>query len=350
MPVLNNVVQGEAVLAEALHDADELILGLVALLAHEEAKRGLGEHGRGAGEVAVAGDDAVHGLAGDEVVIDAGGRAFGPEGGAGGVVLEGALGGGVPEDAVAVGREEEGDDDSHVGLHQQDLLAAVVHVAVVVLAEAIQGLVVRETEGLLHLIGGGVGDGEFADVAGTGGGLAGDDGAVGAEEDERAGLLVHAHDEGGGGDVEVVGGFLDAHAGVAGGFDDDEAGVRGVRAAEVGVDAHDVGAVEEDVFDRLADADLHAVIKAGEGEGVGPGGGERGGESELAGGVEAGGSGGSTAGDEGQAQREAQGREAAEFHGMRKRRNGDDGKRPPAMRPAGEYGRAQSFTCWASPR
>ncbi len=160
------------------------------------------------------------------------------------------------------------------------------------MAEAIQGLVGGEGEGLLHLVGRGVGDGELADVAGTGGGLAGDLRAVGAEEGERAGLFVHAHEEGGGGDVEVIGGFLEGDVGVAGGLHDDKAGMRGVRAAEVGVYAHDVGAVEEDVFDRLAGADLHAVVEAGEGEIGGVGAGQGGREGELARRVEAGGRGG----------------------------------------------------------
>lgn len=39
--------------------------------------------------------------------------------------------------------------------------------------------------------------------------------------------------------------------------------------AEVGVHTHDAGAVEEDVLRHTRDAELHALVKAGEGEALG---------------------------------------------------------------------------------
>ena len=123
-----------------------------------------GEERGGAGEDAVLVDGFVGGRAVAEVVVDGGGGFGGPAGdvfagGLGGRLFRGPLigcglcgsnwgadgnvgdGGVVPEEEVAFVGEERGDGDFAVFLEEAEGVAAVVHEALLVLAEAEEGFV-----------------------------------------------------------------------------------------------------------------------------------------------------------------------------------------------------------------
>ena len=68
---MTRIVDGQMALAVALGDGQHLGLRAVALLALDVAEGGLGQHGRVAGEEAVAGVDLVSRVAGDDEEGDA---------------------------------------------------------------------------------------------------------------------------------------------------------------------------------------------------------------------------------------------------------------------------------------
>ena len=92
--------------------------------------------------------------------------------------------------------------------------------------------------------------------------------AVGAEERERAGLLVGDDAQPLRDDGERLGRFLhrERHRGRLG--DDGETGLGGMRAAEVGVHADDARPVEENVLGDAVRAKLDAILKTDERESV----------------------------------------------------------------------------------
>ncbi len=105
-------------------------------------------HGGMAGEVSISGDDLVHVFAVDEIVIDVVGH-LGPERHFLLVVGKNGFGIIVPQYAVALSGNQKGRDRIGVGLHQLDGMSAIVHVAVLVLAEAVNAFVRGEFEILL---------------------------------------------------------------------------------------------------------------------------------------------------------------------------------------------------------
>ena len=141
LPVLHDVVERKLCVTEVAHDFDEPVLRLVAFLAHEQPVGLPREHRRLPGQLAIAGDDAVHIVRGHEVIIYACRSALGPERCALGRVLEDRFRVDVPEDAVTARRDQHGHHRADIGLHQKNLLAAVVHVGIVVLAEPVERLI-----------------------------------------------------------------------------------------------------------------------------------------------------------------------------------------------------------------
>jgi hypothetical protein len=60
LPVLDDVIEGELLLAEVFGDLDDALLVDIAFLAHEQAKRLFREHRRAAGQITVACDHVIH--------------------------------------------------------------------------------------------------------------------------------------------------------------------------------------------------------------------------------------------------------------------------------------------------
>ena len=152
-PVLHDGVEREVSGAIARGDAEHLVLRDVAVFGLEEAVGPLRQHGRMAGQVAVAVDDRVHLGAVDEVVVN---RVAGQ----GGelerereAVVDLGERGGVPHQRVAAAGDQQRNGDIGVVLRQQHGAAAVVEHAALVLAQAVVGLVGVGKEAVGHVVG-----------------------------------------------------------------------------------------------------------------------------------------------------------------------------------------------------
>ena len=133
-------------------DAEQLILGLVAQLALPEAGRPLRQHRRAAGRLAVLAQDARGSGCGRDPVVPLP-AGFGDPPGDGPAQLDTADAGVVPQQAVAPAGDQERDRHLGVALRQLDDGALLVEPAVLVLAQAVEALVVMRLEQHLEVVG-----------------------------------------------------------------------------------------------------------------------------------------------------------------------------------------------------
>jgi len=168
LPVLHDVIEGEALRPKATHDIEQLRLGLIALFAHKQAESRLGKHRGRASQLAISGDDSIHIVTTHEIVIDPRGRTLGPEGRAGRVILEDGFGVDVPENPIATRRHQERNNAADIGLDQQHLLPAIVHVRAIILSQSVEGLIRRKREGLTDFVARRAGNVHFPQIVSPG--------------------------------------------------------------------------------------------------------------------------------------------------------------------------------------
>ena len=260
LPILHDVIERKLRIAEVAHDFDEPVLRLIALLAHEQAVGLAREHGRLPGQLAIAGDDAVHIVRSHEIIIHACRRALGPERRTLGRVLVDRLRVNVPENAVAARRDQHRHHRADIGLHQKNLLAAIVHVGVIVLTQTVERLVRRERETLLHLVGGLAGDRDLLQLRRLLRALARNLRAIGLHKRQCACLLVDDNSQFSRSDDQLPRLLVNAKRNRFRMNNDCKTGLYRVDRSQRGVDAHDAGAVEEHVLYGLPHAYLNPVL------------------------------------------------------------------------------------------
>ena len=118
------------------------------LLALPVAVGPLAIHRRLAGQVPIPGDGAVHVFAADEIVINIV-RHLGPDGQVVRVIGKNGFGIIIPKQPVTQGGNQERYGGLGIGLHQLDGASAVIHVAGLMLAKAVNAFIGRQFEILL---------------------------------------------------------------------------------------------------------------------------------------------------------------------------------------------------------
>ena len=149
IPILDEAINGNLALAVFLRDGQKFGATGVMFLALPVTIGPFAIHRGRPGQVSVSGDDRIHVGAGDEIIIHVVGH-FRPQRHFLRIIGKDGFGIIVPQNAIAHRGNQERRDRVGVGLDQFDSASAIIHVTVLMLAQAVKAFLRRQDEILLH--------------------------------------------------------------------------------------------------------------------------------------------------------------------------------------------------------